>query len=56
VNGQLAGLYGIVQGHDGAPTTQATRAVAAAERAVTDLLARWDGLKREGAALGVPGR
>jgi photosystem II stability/assembly factor-like uncharacterized protein len=56
VNGQLGGLYGIVEGYDGAPTSQALRAVAAAERAVTDLLARWDALKREGVALGVPSR
>jgi hypothetical protein len=56
VNGQLGGLYGIVEGYDGAPTSQALRAVAAAERAVTDLLARWGVLTREGAALGVPSR
>jgi hypothetical protein len=56
VSGELGGLYGIVEGYDGAPTTQALRAVAAAERTVTDLLARWDGLKREGAGLGVQGR
>ena len=56
LNGELGGLFGIVEGYDGAPTTQALRAVAVAERTLTDLLARWDGLQREGAGLGVRGR
>jgi hypothetical protein len=56
VNAALGGLYGIVEGYDGAPTTQAARAVGVAERTLADLLARWDALKREGASLGVPGR
>ena len=56
LNGELGGLYGIVGGYDGAPTTQALRAVAAAERTLADLLARWEALKREGVGLGVQGR
>ena len=51
LNGQLGGYYGVLQGSDAAPTLQEVAAVAAAERTMTPLLARWDGLKREAEAV-----
>jgi photosystem II stability/assembly factor-like uncharacterized protein len=55
-NGELSTLYRIVEGYDGAPTTEVVRAVGHAERVVTLLLERWEGLKREAAGLGLVGR
>jgi photosystem II stability/assembly factor-like uncharacterized protein len=49
LNGQLGGLYGMVEGTDAAPTPQASAAVAAADRALGRLLTRWAGLRREAA-------
>jgi photosystem II stability/assembly factor-like uncharacterized protein len=46
LNGQLGGLYGTIEGADAAPTTQVGRAVAAQERALQAVLARWEVAKR----------
>jgi len=45
LNGQLGGLYGLLQGTDASPTLQATNAVAAAERGLGSVLGRWATLK-----------
>ena len=47
LNGQLGGLYGLLQNTDAAPTLQAASAVARAERDVGPLLTRLKTLKRE---------
>ena len=41
LNGQLARAYGVIEGSDGTPTTQAVAAVTKLERELADLLARW---------------
>jgi hypothetical protein len=41
LNGQLARAYGVIEGSDGTPTTQAVAAVGRLERELADLLARW---------------
>ena len=46
LNGQLGGLYGVVEGTDAAPTNHAVRAVGEAERELAGLILIWDGLKR----------
>ena len=42
LNGQLAGLLGVIDGYDDAPTTQAMRAIGELERALRVALARLD--------------
>ena len=42
LNGQLGQLYGIVQGADVAPTTQAADAIAERRQALERVLARWE--------------
>jgi len=54
LNGQLGGLFGLLQGTDAAPTLQATTAVGRAERDLAPVLARWAALRREAAALSSP--
>ena len=46
IGGQLSGLYGIVEGTDAAPATQAMGAIGDAERGLAGLLARWDVLQK----------
>jgi len=46
LNGQLVGVMDVVAEYDGAPTSQAVRAVAAYERTLADLLAQLDLFKR----------
>ena len=41
LNGELVQLYGVIQGVDAAPTTQAVAAVRELERALAERLARW---------------
>jgi hypothetical protein len=41
LNGQLARAYGVIEGSDGTPTTQAVAAVGRLERELADLLAQW---------------
>ena len=45
LNGELATLYGIVEGADVAPTTQALAAITDRERALASLLSTWKGLR-----------
>ena len=45
LNEELVQLYGVIQGADAAPTTQAAAAVSELERAVAGGLARWRGLQ-----------
>jgi hypothetical protein len=51
VVGQLEPLFGIVDGTDAAPTTQALRGAETLERALEALLVRADAVKREAAAV-----
>jgi len=41
LNGQLARAYGVIEGADATPTTQAAAAVGKLERELAALLARW---------------
>jgi hypothetical protein len=41
LTGQLARAYGVIEGSDGTPTSQAVAAVGRLERELADLLARW---------------
>lgn len=50
--GDAAGVYGIVEGADAAPTTQATVAGAAVERRAAALVARWGVLRQRATTLG----
>ena len=52
LNGQLAGLLGVVEGADVAPTTQASAAVAALEASLARQLGKWKELSGELAAIG----
>ncbi|MGD0992135.1 MAG: glycoside hydrolase [Gemmatimonadales bacterium] len=54
--GELGGLYGIVEGNDSAPTSQAAMQFFSLQRSLQDALGRWDALRQEGAGLGVVGR
>jgi photosystem II stability/assembly factor-like uncharacterized protein len=45
LNEELVQLYGVIQGADAAPTTQAAAAVSELERALAGCLARWRGLQ-----------
>jgi hypothetical protein len=45
VEGDLAGLYDVVEGTDAAPTTQATQALARLERDLTAAIGRWQALE-----------
>ena len=45
LNGELASLYGTVQGVDAAPTTQTLAAITAKQAALADVLARWNTLR-----------
>src|SRR5207247_757865 len=45
LNGDLVGLYGIVEGADAAPTTQAVAALGELERALAAELERWRELR-----------
>ncbi len=51
LDGEIGGLYRIVEGADDAPTTQAVAAVGVAERALASLTRRWEVLKGEAAEL-----
>ena len=51
LNGQLGGLYGLIEGTDAAPTIEGAAAVGRAVRSLAPLLARWDALKAEGETL-----
>jgi hypothetical protein len=44
---ELASVYGIIQGSDQSPTTQALRAVADLERSLAAHSAQWGALRRE---------
>lgn len=46
VHNEAAGLLDLIDGVDAAPTTQAARAVTALEGRLTQLLARWDAIRR----------
>ncbi len=46
LNGQLARAYGVIEGSDGTPTTQAVGAVGRLERELADLLTRWSRVRR----------
>jgi len=54
--GELGGLYGIVEGHDSAPTSQVVMSFFNLQRSFQETLGRWDALRQEGAGLGVAGR
>jgi hypothetical protein len=56
VDGELGGLYSIIEGNDSAPTSQAVMAFFTYEHTLTALLGRWDALRREASGLGVVGR
>jgi hypothetical protein len=45
LNGELSGLYEVIEGADAAPTTQAVAAVAELQKALDSLLARWQELR-----------
>jgi len=51
LNGQLGGLFGLLQGTDAAPAIQTAAAVARAERDLAPLLAHWRALQPEGDVL-----
>ncbi len=46
LNGELADVYGIIEGADATPTTQAVAAVSRLERDLATLLRQWDGVRR----------
>jgi len=46
LNGELADVYGIIEGADEPPTTQAVAAVSRLERDLATLLRRWDVVRR----------
>ena len=48
LNGELGALYGVIQGADVAPTTQALAAIAGKEAELKAALARWQGLRNAG--------
>ena len=52
LNGELGGLYGIVEGNDSAPTSQVVLAFFNLQRALQEALGRWDALRQQGAGLG----
>jgi hypothetical protein len=41
LNGELSGLYEVIEGADAMPTTQAVAAVAELQKVLDGLLARW---------------
>lgn len=45
LNGELASVYGIIEGADATPTTQAAAAVSDLQKTLDDLLAKWNALK-----------
>jgi len=45
LNGELSGLYEVIEGADATPTTQAVVAVAELQKALDSLLARWQELR-----------
>jgi hypothetical protein len=47
LNGELASVYGIIEGADAIPTTQAAAAVSDLQKTLDDLLAKWNALKSQ---------
>ena len=45
LNGELSGLYEVIEGGDAMPTTQAVAAVAELQKVLDGLLARWQELR-----------